>query len=312
LIACGTSWHAGLVGSYWIEKLTGIPCQADIASEFRYRNPPLNKGTLVVAVSQSGETADTLAAVRQAKKSGSPVIAVANVVGSTLVRDAMGCLLTHCGPEIGVASTKAFMGQLVVLNLLGLHLAHLRKSVTSHQLATLAHDLARLPEWIEETMACEPQVKSVAEKYFDHPNFLYLGRHLNYPIALEGALKLKEISYLHAEGYPAGEMKHGPIALIDDKMPVVAIATPSMVYEKVISNIEEARSRQGKVIAIAGKGDHHAIEKAADVISVPVVPEDLSPMINIIPLQLLSYHIAVLRGCDVDKPRNLAKSVTVE
>lgn len=311
-IACGTSWHASLVGSYLIEKYAGIPCQVDIASEFRYRDPILDSGTLVVAVSQSGETADTLAALRLAKKKGLKTLGIANVVGSSLTRDAHGSLLTHCGPEIGVASTKAFMGQLVAMHLLTMHLARLRKFLTPTQLAAMGKNLAHLSQWITATLECEKKTVEVAKKYFRRKNFLYLGRNVNYPVALEGALKLKEISYIHAEGYPAGEMKHGPIALLDENLPIVAIVTKSTVYDKMISNVEEARSRGADVIAIATEGDNLVAQKAADVIYVPEVPEDLSPLINVIPLQLLSYHVAVFLGCDVDQPRNLAKSVTVE
>jgi glucosamine--fructose-6-phosphate aminotransferase (isomerizing) len=311
-LGCGTSWHASLVGSYLIEKYAGIPTQVDIASEFRYRDPIVEPGTLIIPVSQSGETADTLAALRTAKKKGARVLAIANAVGSTLTREAQGCLLTHCGPEIGVASTKAFLGQLVAMHMLTLYLARLRKSRPEPQLKKMGQDLAHLSQWVTATMECEKHVNEVAKKYFRRKNFLYLGRNVNYPVALEGALKLKEISYIHAEGYPAGEMKHGPIALIDENVPVVAIATKSAVYDKMVSNIEEARSRGAEVIAIATQGDTLVKEKAADVIYVPDVPEDLSPLINVIPLQLLSYRIAVLLGCDVDQPRNLAKSVTVE
>ncbi len=311
-IACGTSWHASLVGSYLIEKYTGIPSQVDIASEFRYRDPIVDSGTLMVAVSQSGETADTLAALRLAKKKGAKVLGIANVVGSTLTRDADGSLLTHCGPEIGVASTKAFMGQLVAMHLLTMHLAKLKKFVPEPQLVAMGKNLTHLSQWITETLECEKQAAEVAKKYFRRKNFLYLGRNVNYPVAMEGALKLKEISYIHAEGYPAGEMKHGPIALLDENLPIVAVVTKSTVYDKMISNIEEAKSRGADVIAIATKGDTLVGQKAADVIYVPEVPEDLSPLINVIPLQLLAYYIAVFLGCDVDQPRNLAKSVTVE
>jgi glucosamine--fructose-6-phosphate aminotransferase (isomerizing) len=311
-LGCGTSWHASLVGSYLIEKYAGIPCQVDIASEFRYRDPIVEPGTLIIPVSQSGETADTLAALRAAKKKGARVLAIANAVGSTLTREAEGCLLTHCGPEIGVASTKAFLGQLVAMHMLTLYLARLRKATPASQLQKMGQDLAHLSQWVTATMECEAHTNDVAKKYFRRKNFLFLGRNVNYPVALEGALKLKEISYIHAEGYPAGEMKHGPIALIDENVPVVAIATKSAVYDKMVSNIEEARSRGADVIAIATQGDALVKEKAADVIYVPEVPEDLSPLINVIPLQLLSYRIAVLLGCDVDQPRNLAKSVTVE
>ena len=311
-LGCGTSWHASLVGSYLVEKYAGIPCQVEIASEFRYRDPIVEAGTLIIPVSQSGETADTLAALRLAKKKGARVLAIANAVGSTLTREAEGCLLTHCGPEIGVASTKAFLGQLVAMHMLTLYLARLRKATPDAQLKKMGGELAHLSQWITKTLECETHTNEIAKKYFRQKNFLYLGRNVNYPVALEGALKLKEISYIHAEGYPAGEMKHGPIALIDENVPVVAIATKSAVYDKMVSNIEEARSRGASVIAIATQGDTLVKEKADDVIYVPDVPEDLTPLINVIPLQLLAYRIAVLLGCDVDQPRNLAKSVTVE
>ncbi len=311
-VACGTSWHASLIGAYLVEKYTRIPCQVEIASEFRYRDPVVEPGTLVVAVSQSGETADTLAALRLAKKKGARTLVIANVVGSSLTRDAHGSLLTHCGPEIGVASTKAFTGQLVAMHLLALDLARAKKTLTADELRAKGQDLAHLSQWVTKVLAVEPAVMEIAKRFFRRKDFLYLGRNLNYPVALEGALKLKEISYIHAEGYPAGEMKHGPIALIDEDMPVVAIATKSPIYEKMVSNIEEAASRGAQVIAIATEGDTMVKEKAAEVIYVPDVPEDLSPIINVIPLQLLSYQIAVLLGCDVDQPRNLAKSVTVE
>ncbi len=311
-VACGTSWHAGLIGAYYMEKLTGIPCQVDIASEFRYRDPVIEPRTLIVAISQSGETADTLAAIRLAKKKGAKIMAIANVVGSTLTRDAHGFLLTHCGPEIGVASTKAFMGQLVALYTLALWVARLKKTLPPKELRTLGKNLAHLSQWVTEALRCERSVSVIAEKFQHAEDFLYVGRNLNYPIAMEGALKLKEISYVHAEGYPAGELKHGPIALIDEKMPLVAVVTKSFVYEKMVSNIEEAKSRGAKVIAIATKGDTVVKEKADQTIYVPDVPEDLVPMVSVIPLQILAYKIAVLRGCDVDKPRNLAKSVTVE
>lgn len=311
-IACGTSWHAGLVGSYYMEKFAGIPCQVDIASEFRYKNPVIEPRTLVVAISQSGETADTLAAVRLAKKKGAKVLTIANVVGSTLTREAHGSLLTHCGPEIGVASTKAFMGQLVALYLLALWVARLKNALPPKQRKELGKNLAHLSQWVTAALKTERAASAVAEKYHKFEDFLYIGRNLNYPIAMEGALKLKEISYIHAEGYPAGELKHGPIALIDKSMPVVALATQSAVYEKMVSNIEETKSRGGQVIAIMTKGDSTVKEKADSTIYVPEVPEDFGPMVAVVPLQLLAYKIAVLRGCDVDKPRNLAKSVTVE
>jgi glutamine---fructose-6-phosphate transaminase (isomerizing) len=311
-VACGTSWHASLIGSYLIEKYTRIPCQVEIASEFRYRDPVVEKGTLVVAVSQSGETADTLAAVRLAKKKGATTLTIANVVGSSLTRDAHGSLLTHCGPEIGVASTKAFTGQLLAMHLLMLDIARGRKALSPEVLREKGQELQHLSRWVTQTLQCEQAVTDIAKKFFRRTDFLYLGRNVNYPIALEGALKLKEISYIHAEGYPAGEMKHGPIALIDENMPIVAIATKSAVYDKMVSNIEEASARGAQVIAIATEGDTMVKEKAAEVIYVPDVPEDISPIINVIPLQILAYQIAVYLGCDVDQPRNLAKSVTVE
>jgi glutamine---fructose-6-phosphate transaminase (isomerizing) len=310
-VACGTSWHASIIGSYLIEKYTKIPCQVEIASEFRYRDPVIEPGTLVVAVSQSGETADTLAALRLAKKKEAKVLTIANVVGSSLTREA-GSLLTHCGPEIGVASTKAFTAQVLAMHLLMLDLARSRKTVPTEKLQAMGRDLQHLSQWVANTLKCEAAVTEVARKYFRRRDFLFLGRNLNYPIALEGALKLKEISYIHAEGYPAGEMKHGPIALIDENMPIVAIATKSSVYDKMVSNIEEAKSRGADVIAIATEGDTMLKDKAAEVIYVPDVPEDLSPIIAVIPLQILAYQVAVFLGCDVDQPRNLAKSVTVE
>ena len=284
----------------------------DIASEFRYRDPMLEPNTLVVAISQSGETADTLAAIRLAKQKGAYVLAIANVVGSTLTRDANGYIMTHCGPEIGVASTKAFTGQLVALNLLVLFMSQIKRTMNSKQIKEMADNLAHLSQWVTETLKCEKSISTIAKAYHKRSHFLYLGRNVNYPIALEGALKLKEISYIHAEGYPAGEMKHGPIALIDENMPVVAIVTKSKVYEKMLSNVEEARSRGANVIAVATEGDKNIKKKAAHVIYVPNVPEEFSPVINVIPLQILAYQISVLRGCDVDQPRNLAKSVTVE
>lgn len=311
-VACGTSWHAAVTGSYLIEKYAGIPCQADIASEFRYRDPIIEPNTLIIAVSQSGETADTLAAMRLARKKGAHTICIANVIGSSLTREAHGTLMTHCGPEIGVASTKAFMGQLVAMQMLALYLANVRKSYPLKQLRAAGKVLAHSSQWITKTLKCERQVMAVAKMYHKRENFLFVGRNLNYPIAMEGALKLKEISYIHAEGYPAGELKHGPIALIDKDMPVVAVATKSSVYEKIYSNVEESKSRGAEVIAIATEGDKAIRSHVARVIYVPEVPEDLTPMINVIPLQLLAYHISVLRGCDVDQPRNLAKSVTVE
>jgi glucosamine--fructose-6-phosphate aminotransferase (isomerizing) len=311
-VACGTSWHAALTGSYLIEKYSGIPCQVDIASEFRYRDPVVEPGTLVIAVSQSGETADTLAAIRLARKKGAYTLCIANVIGSSMTREAQSSLMTHCGPEIGVASTKAFTGQLVAMQMLALYLGRVRKSYPTKSLRALGKNLAHLSQWVTETLKCAPQVARVAKRYCKRGNFLFIGRNLNYPIALEGALKLKEISYIHAEGYPAGELKHGPIALIDRKMPIVAVAPEAAVYEKIASNIQEAKSRGADVIAIATRGNKEIKSHTRDVIYIPAVPEDLSPLLSVIPLQLLAYDIAVLLGRDVDQPRNLAKSVTVE
>ena len=311
-VACGTSYHASLVGKFLVESYARMRCEVDIASEFRYRDPLLDEKTLVIAISQSGETADTLAALRLAKVRGAQTLAICNGVGSTMAREAGSVLLTHCGPEIGVASTKAFMGQLTALYLLALFFGGVKGSASKEKIGALQEGLLKLPRWIEEAVGLNAEIASLAHKFFRSSNFLYLGRHLNYPIALEGALKLKEISYIHAEGYPAGEMKHGPIALIDENMPLVMIATPSSVYDKVISNIQEVRARGGRVIAVGARGDENLAKNADHVLCVPDVPEILSPAVNVVPLQLLAYHIAVLKGCDVDQPRNLAKSVTVE
>ena len=312
IVACGTSFHAGLVARYLIEKWVKAPCDVEIASEYRYRDPLIGPGDLVVAISQSGETADTIAALRHAKEKGARTLAVCNVVGSTLYREAHGKILTHCGPEIGVASTKAFTSQLVVLYLLAVYGGLLRGTLPRTEVEKILQDLLHLPRWVGDALKEDPGVLALAKKFSHSHNFLYLGRNLNYPIALEGALKLKEISYIHAEGYPSGELKHGPIALIDEDMPVVAIATPSPVYDKMMSNLEEVAARGGKVIALAARGDARVAALTPDVISMPDVPDYLSPMVNVVPLQLLAYHIAVLRGCDVDQPHNLAKSVTVE
>lgn len=319
IVACGTSWHAGLVGKYLLEEMARIPVEVDYGSEFRYRDPILDHRSLVVAISQSGETADTLAAVREAKAKGARVLAICNVVGSMLSRESDGTLYTRSGPEIGVASTKAFSTQLVVLFLLALHMAQLRKRITPDQTMVLLRDLMRVPHCIEELLAHDAQYEKVASILFRRYNFLYLGRGIHYPIALEGALKLKEISYIHAEGYPAGEMKHGPNALIDGDLPVVALAAKDeedpkslLRYEKMLSNIQEVRARDGIVIIVATGGDEHIAQFSDHVIYVPPLSDYLIPILLIIPLQLLAYHIAVLRGCDVDQPRNLAKSVTVE
>ena len=309
-IACGTSWHAGLVGEYLIEEYARIPVEVEYASEFRYRKPVLKKGDLVITISQSGETADTLAALREAKARGVKVLGITNGVGSTIARESEGGVYIHAGPEIGVASTKAFTSQITVLILLTLLLAR-KKDMTPGEGQAVISDLMKVPEYISSILSNE-NIKKIADIYKDNRNFLYLGRGVHFPVALEGALKLKEISYIHAEGYPAAEMKHGPIALIDENMPVVFIAIKDEVYSKVISNIEEVRARRGKVIAIANVGDRE-IEKYADhIIYIPEVNRIVSPLLTVIPLQLLAYYIAVMRGCDVDQPRNLAKSVTVE
>ncbi len=311
LTGCGTSWHAALVGEYLIEELARIPVEVEYASELRYRNPPVEKDTLLFAITQSGETADTLAALREMKRKGHQTLAICNVVGSTIAQEADGGIYLHAGPEIGVASTKAFTSQVVTLAMLALHFGRLRHmSFGAGQ--RLIDQLRQLPEKVALALECHDQVKRIAEKYCDCRNFLYLGRHYNFPTALEGALKLKEISYLHAEGYPAAEMKHGPIALVDEHTPSVFLMPQGFVYDKVMSNLEEIKARGGPVIAVVGESDHRAEKIADDVIRIPDVEEFLQPIVSIIPLQLLSYHIALLRGCDVDKPRNLAKSVTVE
>ncbi|MEQ1898308.1 MAG: glutamine--fructose-6-phosphate transaminase (isomerizing) [Vicinamibacterales bacterium] len=316
IVACGTSWHAGLVGKYLIEILAGIPVEVDYGSEYRYRSPVVLPGTLVVAITQSGETADTLAALREARRRGARSVAICNVVGSMATREAEGTVYTHAGPEIGVASTKAFTSQLVALQLLALYLAQARQSLSADEFGGHLEALLGLPQLIEETLKISSQVERVAERFASRTDFLFLGRGINYPIALEGALKLKEISYIHAEGYPAGEMKHGPIALIDEHMPVVAIATRDHVFEKMMGNVQEAKARGGSVIAVTSQGDDRmraVLDPARDVeIQIPVSSDLLTPVIATVPLQLLAYYIAVRRGCDVDQPRNLAKSVTVE
>jgi glucosamine--fructose-6-phosphate aminotransferase (isomerizing) len=319
IIACGTSWHAALAGKFMIERLARIPVEVDYSSEFRYRDPIVDNGSLVVAISQSGETADTLAAMREAKSKGAHTLAICNVPGSMITREAGGTLLTHAGPEIGVASTKAFTCQVTVLVLLALHLARVRGTINDHASRALLQELTRIPQKMEITLQRNVECEDLARRFFRHTDFLYLGRGIHYPMALEGALKLKEISYIHAEGYPAGEMKHGPNALIDENLPVVVIATrdesdpAAMIrYEKTVSNIEEVRSRDGIVLSVVTDGDRNARHASQDVIEIPPSPELLAPLLEILPLQLLAYHIAVRRGCDVDQPRNLAKSVTVE
>ncbi len=319
IVACGTSWHAALAGKFMIERLAQIPVEVDYGSEFRYRDPIINENTLVIAISQSGETADTLAAQREARLKGAKILAICNVVGSMLTREANGTIYTHAGPEIGVASTKAFTGQLTALILTALYLAQVRGKLTSAQAETLMQELTRIPHKIETILQRDAEIEELARQFFRHTDFLYLGRGIHYPIALEGALKLKEISYIHAEGYPAGEMKHGPNALIDENLPVVVIATrdesdpASMTrYEKTVSNLQEVKARDGIVITVVTEGDRLARGSSNHAIEIPAAPELLSPILEIIPLQLLAYHIAVRRGCDVDQPRNLAKSVTVE
>ncbi|MFQ5743699.1 MAG: glutamine--fructose-6-phosphate transaminase (isomerizing) [Acidobacteriota bacterium] len=312
LIACGTSWHAALVGKFWIEGLARLPVEVDYGSEFRYRDPLLGDGTVACAITQSGETADTLAAMREAKSRGARVWAVCNVLGSMATRIAEGVIYTQAGPEIGVASTKAFTTQLVCLYLLALRLARLRGQLQAEQLAERVEALARLPRQIEGMLSGEEQFAALARGLARRRNFLYLGRGPLYPIALEGALKLKEISYIHAEGYPAGEMKHGPIALIDRTMPVLGLAPKGPWYEKVCSNLQEVRARQGHLIALVTEGDDEISEIADDLIVIPDCLPELAPILAVVPLQLLAYHIGVRRGCDVDQPRNLAKSVTVE
>lgn len=312
IVACGTSWHAGLVGKYLFEEMVRTPVQVDIGSEFRYRDPLVGKNDLFITISQSGETADTLAAAREAKAKGARVVSIVNVVGSTLARESDGVLYTHCGPEIGVASTKAFTAQLTALYLLSLHLARVRKVMNVADGKAWLDRLVQLPSLVERVLGREAEVVAIAKRYYKKRNFLFLGRGINYPIALEGSLKLKEISYIHAEGYPAGEMKHGPIALIDKDMPVVVLAPRDRLYEKTVSNLMEVKARHAPVIAFVAEGERELGKTADAVFTIPDTHPLLSPILFTIPLQLLAYHIAVLRGADVDQPRNLAKSVTVE
>jgi glucosamine--fructose-6-phosphate aminotransferase (isomerizing) len=312
IVACGTSWHAGLVAEYLFEEFARIPTEVEYASEFRYRDPIIQPGDIVIAISQSGETADTLAAIELAKDKGAFIFGVCNVVGSTISRATHSGAYTHAGPEIGVASTKAFTAQVTVLYLLALAVADKRGTITKERLHRLMAELNSIPDKVEEVLKTNDIVETIAEIYKDHRNALYLGRGYSFPVALEGALKLKEISYIHAEGYPAAEMKHGPIALIDEEMPVFVIATQGHSYEKVVSNIQEVKARKGKVIAIVTAGDKNVSELADHSIEIPKTDDSLVPIVSVIPLQLLAYHIAVMRGCNVDQPRNLAKSVTVE
>lgn len=312
IVACGTAWHAGLVGKFLLESLTGLRVEVDYASEFRYRENRLDKKTLVLAVTQSGETADTLAAVRRGREAGAPTLAICNVVGSTMTREVDGVLYTHAGPEISVASTKAFTTQLTAFLLFALKLGRLRGTASEADAGRLIAALRGLPELLTQTLACEPAVQALAGKYWGVQHFLYLGRSLCYPVALEGALKLKEISYIHAEGYPAGEMKHGPIALIDERMPVVVLAPKNHVMDKTLSNLNEVKARGGKIIVICQDASELDGYEVDEIIEVPASEPELAPLVMAIPLQLLAYHIAVILGCDVDQPRNLAKSVTVE
>jgi glutamine---fructose-6-phosphate transaminase (isomerizing) len=312
IVACGTSWHAGLVAEYFFEEFCRIPVEVEYASEFRYRNPVIREGDVVIAISQSGETADTLAAIEQAKSKGAIIFGVCNVVGSSIPRATHAGAYTHAGPEIGVASTKAFTAQLTVLTMIALIVAQKKGTITDQKFHELLVDLETIPSKVEKCLLLNDQIQGIAEEFKDSRNFLYLGRGYNFPVALEGALKLKEISYIHAEGYPAAEMKHGPIALIDKEMPVVFIATKDSSYEKIVSNIQEVKARKGRVISVVTEGDDLIPKMSEFTIEVPAVHEALMPMVSVIPLQLLSYHIAVLRGCNVDQPRNLAKSVTVE
>ena len=312
IVGCGTSWHAGLVAEYLIEDLARIPVEVEYASEFRYRNPIIHEDDIVIAISQSGETADTLAAIELAKSKGATIFGVCNVVGSSIARITHAGSYTHAGPEIGVASTKAFTAQVTVLTLMALMIGQKRGALSESRFRLLLNELDAIPEKVEAVLRDEARIKYIADIYKDAPNALYLGRGYTFPVALEGALKLKEISYIHAEGYPAAEMKHGPIALIDEEMPVFTIATKGSSYEKVVSNIQEVKARKGKVIAIVTEGDTVVKGLADHVIAIPETPDALVPLLSVIPMQLISYHIAVMLGRNVDQPRNLAKSVTVE
>jgi glutamine---fructose-6-phosphate transaminase (isomerizing) len=311
ITACGTSWHAAIIGEYMLEELADIPVEVEYASEFRYRNPVIRPNTLVIAISQSGETADTLAAVREAKRHGATAMGIVNVVGSTIARETDGGVYIHAGPEIGVASTKAFTSQVVTLALFTLLMAR-QRSMSVIKGREIVEALKQLPEQVERVLELDDAIRELARTYKDAANFLYLGRGYNFPTALEGALKLKEISYIHAEGLPAAEMKHGPIALITEQMPVVVIAPNDAVYSKVVSNIEEVKTRGGRVIAVVSEGNLELADKVDHLITIPDTIDMLAPVLATIPLQLLAYHIAVMRGCNVDQPRNLAKSVTVE
>lgn len=312
IVACGTSWHAGLVAEYMIEEYCRIPVEVEYASEFRYRNPVINPGDVIIAISQSGETADTLVALENAKEKGAIIFGVVNAVGSSIARMSHAGAYTHSGPEIGVASTKAFTGQLAVLNMMALKIARAKGTIEPDVYQSLLNELNLIPEKVAKILKNTADIKAIAEKYASASDFLFLGRGYNFPVALEGALKLKEISYIHAEGYPAAEMKHGPIALVDENLPVVFVATRDRYYDKIVSNVQEIKARKGKIICIVTEGDTHIPAMADDVIFVPDTPEALGPMLSVVPLQLLSYYTGLAKGIDVDKPRNLAKSVTVE
>jgi glucosamine--fructose-6-phosphate aminotransferase (isomerizing) len=312
ILGCGTSWHAGLVGEYLFEELARIPVEVEYASEFRYRNPVIYKDDVVIAISQSGETADTLAAIEMAKEQGATVFGICNVVGSSIPRLTDAGVYTHAGPEIGVASTKAFTAQVAVLTMMALKMARKRNTISEERFSSILNEMISIPEKMKEALSHNDKIIEIAEIYKDAPNCLYLGRGVQFPVALEGALKLKEISYIHAEGYPAAEMKHGPIALIDEFMPVVVIATNNAHYEKVVSNIQEVKARKGKIVAVVTEGNTEIAALADHIITIPKTNEMLAPLLSVVPLQLLAYHIAVMRGCNVDQPRNLAKSVTVE
>jgi len=312
IIGCGTSWHAGLVGEYLFEDIARLPAEVEYASEFRYRNPLINEDDVIIAISQSGETADTLAAIQMAKEAGALVLGICNVVGSSIPRETDAGVYTHAGPEIGVASTKAFTAQVTVLAMMAIQVGHRRGHLSEKNFRNLIEELNQIPSKLEQTLSYNERYMDIAGLYKDAENFLYLGRGYFFPVALEGALKLKEISYIHAEGYPAAEMKHGPIALIDENMPVVVIAVKDKSYDKIVSNIQEVKARNGIVIAIVSEGDTIIKGMADHVLEIPHADEKLASLLAVVPLQLLSYHIAVMRGCNVDQPRNLAKSVTVE
>jgi glutamine---fructose-6-phosphate transaminase (isomerizing) len=312
MVACGTSWHAGLVAEYLFEDLCRIPVEVEYASEFRYRNPVIHEGDVIIAISQSGETADTLVALENAKEKGAFIFGVVNAVGSSIARMSHAGAYSHAGPEIGVASTKAFTGQLAVLAMMALKIGYAKGTITAERYHELIRGLEEIPEKVKQILEDTSKIQAIAEKYKDASDFLYLGRGYNFPVALEGALKLKEISYIHAEGYPAAEMKHGPIALVDENLPVVFVATKDSYYQKIVSNVQEIKARKGKVIAVATEGDNVIPGMADDVMYVPEADEVLAPLLSVIPLQLLSYYIGIAKGLDVDKPRNLAKSVTVE